>query len=300
MKKRVAVIGSTGQLGTDVVTVLREHDYEVVPLSHADIECTDPRKVRSVLSSTRPDIVINSAAFVRVDECEDHPLEAFRINALGALHVARACTEIGALCVHVSTDYVFNGEKNEPYTEGDPTRPINVYGVSKVAGELFVQQAASRWLILRVASLYGKAGARGKGGNFVETILAKARAGEPIRVVNDTWMSPTYTRDAAAALVPLTQSGATGVFHAANSGSCTWFEFAREALRLWGGDNGIEPITSKAYFSKARRPKNSSLASGRLQETLGHTMRPWREALSAYLAAKGPGQRAQTSDDREG
>ncbi|HEX2714068.1 MAG TPA: dTDP-4-dehydrorhamnose reductase [Candidatus Acidoferrales bacterium] len=286
--KRIAVIGSTGQLGSDIMQILTASDrYEVTPLPHDRLDITNRKSVTDALGRKQFDVVVNCAAFHRVDECEDRPEEALRVNALGAFEVGRACRESNSQCVFVSTDYVFGGDKGSPYTEEDAPDPINVYGISKVAGELFVQEAASRWLILRVASLYGMAGARGKGGNFVETILAKARAGDPIKVVNDVWMSPTYTRDVAAALDVLIQLGVTGVCHATNSGYCTWFEFAREALRLTGFEHRIEPITSDAYLSKARRPRNSSLEGLRLRATLGHTLRPWREALQAYLAEKG-------------
>ncbi|MGH7773968.1 MAG: dTDP-4-dehydrorhamnose reductase [Candidatus Binatia bacterium] len=285
---RLAVIGSTGQLGTDLVEVLKEgRDYQVFPLSHAKVECTEPDSVRRELREVRPGVVVNCAAFVRVDECEDRPEEAFRVNALGALYVARACAEIGALCVYVSTDYVFDGEKGEPYNEEDKPRPINVYGASKLAGEHLVQQACPRWLIVRMASLFGKAGSRGKGGNLVETILAKARAGETLRVVNDIRMSPTYTCDTARALERLLQQKATGLFHLANDGTCTWYEFAKKALDLVGLNNKLEPISSIDYLTRAPRPRDSTLRSIKLDPSLKGALRPWDKALRAYLVEKG-------------
>ena len=232
---RVAVIGSTGQLGTDLLEVLVDAgSYEVFGLSHREIECTDPVSIDKALKAARPDIVVNCAAFVRVDESEERPDDAFRVNSLGALAVARACAEIDALCVYISTDYVFDGGKGSPYTESDASHPINVYGASKLAGEYLVQQASPRWLVARMASLFGKAGSSGKGGNFVETILAKARAGEPLRLVNDIRMSPTYSRDGAQALEILLRQRASGLFHVANAGHCTWYEFACKALEVVG------------------------------------------------------------------
>ena len=210
----VAVLGATGQFGTDLVEVLREDGkFEVVPLSHADCDCNDERKVARVIGSLHPDTVVNCAAYVRVDDCEEHASEAFNVNAIGALNVARGCASLHALCVYVSTDYVFDGTKDTPYVESDPTGPVNVYGVSKLAGEQMVRQAAPRWIIVRMASLFGKTGARGKGGNFVETVISKAQAGEILRVVNDITMSPTYARDAAEALALLLRTEATGLFH---------------------------------------------------------------------------------------
>ncbi len=286
--RRIAVVGSMGQLGSDLVQVLTESGrYEVSPISQDQMDVTDRGNVMRVLADDRFDVVINCSAFTWVDECEDHPGEALQVNAQGAFEVARACSEVGSLCVFISTDYVFSGDKGGPYMEEDKPDPINVYGVSKLAGELLVQQAAPHWLIVRIASVFGKSGARRKGGNFIETILSKVRSKEPVRVVNDIWMSPTYTMDVAGVLDELIQINATGLYHAANSGRCTWHEFAHEAVRLIGLDTLIEPITCDAYPTRARRPKDSSMESVRLLDTLGHSLRPWQEALRAYLVEKG-------------
>lgn len=292
---RVALIGSTGQLGSDLVKVLQSEGYELVSLSHSDIECAEPDGVWRVLAAIRPETVVNCAAFVRVDECEDRPQEAFRVNALGALHVARTCAELNAMCVYISTDYVFDGEKGKPYTEEDSPCPINIYGTSKLAGEHLVRQAGPRRLIVRVASLFGEAGARGKGGNFVETVLACARAGKPLQVVKDIRMSPTYTSDAARALERLLRQGATGVFHLTNAGACTWYEFARKALDLAGLDDILEPVSSQDYPSKACRPRDSSFRTIRLSGIANDSPRPWEEALEEYLEQKGYVTRRQAA-----
>jgi dTDP-4-dehydrorhamnose reductase len=282
--QRIAIIGSTGQLGTDLVEVLRQDDtFDVMPLRHGECDCTRPDQLREVLRKLHPDTVINCAAYVRVDDCEDQPDEAFRVNAIGALNVARACAEIDALCVYVSTDYVFDGAKATPYVESDPACPVNVYGASKLAGEHLVRQAAPRWLIVRVASLFGKSGARGKGGNFVETILGRAKAGEPLTIVNDVRMSPTYTRDAATALVGLVEAGTEGIVHLSNDGACTWYEFAKQILDLTGVRGSIDPVSSKEYPRPARRPNNSALQGDRSPVRL----RTWQQALIAYLIEKG-------------
>lgn len=281
---RAAVIGSEGQLGSDLVkTFERTGRYKIFPLCHEEMDCAETDSVRKTMTDIRPEVVVNCAAFVRVDECEDRADEAFRVNAIGAFNVARTCADLGALCVYISTDYVFDGEKDSPYTEEDAPFPINAYGVSKLAGEYMVSQACPKRLIVRTASLFGRAGARGKGGNFVETILDKARKGDALRVVNDIRMSPTYTCDAACALERLIAQGAEGIFHVANGGSCTWYEFAGKALELTGIRAVLEPVSSSEYPTRARRPKNSSLRSARLSE---YTPRPWEEALKAYLAEK--------------
>jgi len=283
--QRIAVIGSSGQLGTDLVEVLRLDDKsETLPVSHTDCDCTNTNQVDESLRKLHPDVVINCAAYVRVDDCEDHAREAFAVNAIGALNVARACAVVEALCVYISTDYVFDGAKGSPYVESDPARPINVYGASKLAGEHLVRQAAPHSLIVRTSSLFGKTGARGKGGNFVETVIRKGHAGDSLQVVNDVTMSPTYARDASAALAPMVRNRATGLFHLTNSGACTWYEFAKAILECIGIDAAITPVSSKEFRSPARRPMNSALRS---EHTPPSELRSWREAVTAYLFEKG-------------
>ena len=284
MSDKVLIFGSTGQLGTDLVRVLQNSGkFEVIPLTHEDADCTDAAAARKAVLHSRPQFVINSAAYVRVDDCEDHASEAFAVNAIGALNIARACAEIDALSVFISTDYVFDGKKNAPYVESDRTNPINVYGTSKLAGELLVRQTAPRWLIVRVSSLFGKTGARDKGGHFIETILAKAKKGETLKVVDDIRISPTYTRDAAESIVGLLQSGFTRIIHSANNGSCTWYQFAKAALDFCALTVDSTPVHSTEYPTPARRPKRSALAT----ENLSQSIPDWQDALRRYLIEKG-------------
>ncbi len=284
---RVAVIGSSGQLGSDVTEVLSQSpSYQVTPFSREQLDVTDRQKVKEVLAQNF-DVVVNCGAFTRVDDCEEQPDKALLVNAQGAFEIAQACRQTGALCVFVSTDYVFDGEKGGPYVESDPVGPVNVYGASKLAGEFLVKQTAERWLILRIASVFGKTGSRGKGGNFIETILSKAHSGGPVPVINDVWMSPTYTMDVAHALSELIRLGATGIYHASNTGRCTWYEFAREAIRLVGLNAKVEPVPSTLYPTKARRPRDSSLDNSLIWKTLNQPIRSWQEALRAYLIEKG-------------
>jgi dTDP-4-dehydrorhamnose reductase len=280
----IIVFGATGQLGTDLVEVLRhENNFEVFAVSHQDADCTDREAVRRMFAQVRPDIVVNCAAFVRVDECEERVDDAFRVNAVGAFNVAKACAEIEALCVFISTDYVFDGAKDSAYGESDAPNPINVYGASKLAGEYLTRQAARRCLIVRTASLFGKTGARGKGGNFVETIIKKAKAHEPIKVVNDITMSPTYSRDAANGLAALLRNRATGLFHMANTGVCTWYALAKTISEFADLGNAIHPVSSSELGLRAARPKNSAL----ITEQTGFQLPPWKDALKAYLVEKG-------------
>lgn len=276
------MIGATGQLGRELVRIFKQIG-RCRGFGHEDVECTDPASVAAAIVPYRPDVVVNCAAFVRVDACEDDPRRAFEVNALGALHVARACREIGARCVYISTDYVFDGGKLEPYTEEDPPNPINIYGASKLAGEHLVRQTCADALIVRAASLYGGRGARGKGSNFVLTVLHRARRGEPLRIVHDVRMSPTYTRDAAQAIAGLVAQNVSELFHVVNGGSCTWYEFASRVLTLAGLGAVAEPVPSSEYPMRARRPVNSALSTHKLYAA-GIRMPSWEDALARYLA----------------
>jgi dTDP-4-dehydrorhamnose reductase len=288
--RRVAIIGATGQLGSDIVRAAAAAEIDHVGLTHDDVDVTDAASIAAALQRIQPAVVINSAAFHQVDRCEEDPAEAYRVNTVGALLVARAAQTVGARCLYVSTDYVFDGNR-EPgtlYDENDSTGPLNIYGASKLAGEQLLAQALEDHLVVRVSSLFGVAGARGKGGNFIETILKRARdGGAPLRVVNDQWMTPTYTADAGAAILRLATGGATGVVHVTNPEPCTWHALATAALALAGVDVAVEATSVMTNPSKVRRPRNSALSTERLKSLLGVSLRPWREALHDYLAAKG-------------
>jgi dTDP-4-dehydrorhamnose reductase len=281
---RVAIIGATGQLGSDLVKVFGS---EAVPLSHAEIEVKDLSCCIKALEEHSPDVVINCAAYVRVDDAEDEAEEAFAVNAVGAKNVALACEHINAMNVYISTDYVFDGTKGKPYVESDLPNPINTYGLSKYAGEIFTRNYSSKYYIIRVSSLYGVKGARGKGGNFVETMIHKAKSGEEIKVVDDMIMSPTCTKDAAIAIKEIIgKKPPYGVYHATNSGSCSWYEFASAIFSFMNFDIAIKPITSRELNLKATRPENSSLESEKL-EKYGIKLRAWKDALKDYLREKG-------------
>jgi dTDP-4-dehydrorhamnose reductase len=284
--KRIAILGSNGQLGSDLVELLDKEGLDVIPLVHSQVDCTSLDSTVAGLEAARPEAVVNCAAFVRVDDCEDEQVTAFQVNAAGAYHVAHACRKVGALCVHISTDYVFDGEAG-PYSEEDTPNPINVYGSSKLAGEERVKATAPEWLITRVSSLFGRKGARGKGGNFVETMIAKANEGTPFPVVDDIVMTPTYTRDASRAILQLLKKDARGLFHVANQGACTWYEFAHEILAALGRGELVTPGNSSDFGARARRPANSSLVSVRVDPATAGLLRPWREALQDYLTEKG-------------
>jgi dTDP-4-dehydrorhamnose reductase len=284
---KIAIIGANGQLGFDLVRVFKNSEDKIVPLTHADIDVTDFKLSEKILKNIQPDVVINCAAYVRVDDAEDFADKAFTVNALGARNIALICKDIDSILVHISTDYVFDGRKNEPYTEEDIPNPLNVYGNSKLAGEYFVRNVLEKHYLIRSSSLFGVAGASGKGGNFVETMIRKAHGKEEIKVVDDVIMSPTYTKDAADMIGNiLIRKLPYGIYHVANSGQCSWYEFAKAIFDTIGMEASLSPTKTNILLSKARRPMFSPLASIKLKE-YGLAMESWRAALRNYLIEKG-------------
>ncbi len=285
---KVAVVGAEGQLGSDLCRQLAS--VELVPLTHAQIEVSDMGSVRQALVKHHPAVVINTAAFHRVDDCESSQDKAFLVNALGARNVAVVSQELGAKLVFVSTDYIFGGEGEPhaaPYTEFDIPVPLNLYGKSKLAGENLVQHLCSRHFIIRTSGLFGVAGSSGKGGNFVETMLRLAKERAELSVVNDQVFSPTYTDDLAKKIVQLIDTEYYGVFHVTNSGACSWYEFTKEILKLAGLNTPVLPITSDQYPQKASRPRFSVLDNYQLRLLQMDDMRSWQEALEDYMREKG-------------
>jgi dTDP-4-dehydrorhamnose reductase len=286
---RLALIGPRGQVGTDVAKAAIAAGLEVVPLSHADCDVTDRSSLeRAFAPLTAGDIVVNTAAFHRTDECEDRPDLAFGVNGIGAHNVAAAAHERGAAVAFYSSDYVFgNVRADRPYVESDSVAPMNVYGASKVAGETLSQAGNPNAYILRIASVFGTAGSSGKGGNFVEAMLAKAGRGEPIEVVDDVVMSPTSAADAAALTVALiTRRAPAGIYHLTNSGSCSWCGFANGIFTAAGLSARALPVATVPGASRIRRPAYSALASEKLEQ-VGLSVRPWQAALHDYLVQKG-------------
>ncbi len=282
---KIAIIGANGQLGSDLVRTFNT-EYEVVPLTHADIDVADFRSFKKTLKKVHPDVVINCAAYVRVDDAEDLADIAFAVNALGARNIALICKDLNATLTHISTDYIFDGLKAHPYTENDIPNPLNVYGNSKLAGEYFVRNTLEKHYIIRSSSLFGAAGASGKGGNFVETMIKRAHNNEEIRVVDDMIMSPTYTKDAAYVIRDiLIKKLPFGIYHAANSGSCSWYEFAKTIFKILNINAHLSPIKTDALQSKAKRPLYSPLVSIKLKK-YGFEMDSWESALRSYLLDK--------------
>jgi dTDP-4-dehydrorhamnose reductase len=279
---RILLIGAGGQLGADLQKAL-SHEV-VIPLTHSEIEVTDSTSIRRAFEQNSPEVVINTAAFHRVDDCETDADRAFRVNALAVHALAIACKEFGAALVHFSTDYVFGGEKTEPYVETDCPHPLSVYGASKLAGEQLLAATLEQHFLVRTCGLYGMGGSRSKGGNFVETMLRLASQGKPIRVVDDQVVTPTYTADLAHKVSQLIQTEAYGLHHITNNGSCSWFEFAQAIFEVAGIEANLQPISSADFAAPARRPAYSVLHNARLEAMGLGEMPAWRKSLARYLA----------------
>ena len=247
------------------------------------LDVTDAAAVERCLAEARPEVVFNAAAWNAVDLAETRFAEALLVNAAGPAHLARSARACGARLVHVSTDYVFDGAATRPYGEDDPPRPLCLYGVSKLAGEQAVAASGDEHLVVRTSAVLGVGASRAKGGSFVERILARARAGQPLRVVADQVFSPTYAPDLADALVALAQRGARGLLHVTNSGTCSWHELAVAALEQAAVDVPVAPIPSAELHAPARRPAYSVLSGERLAALGLPPLRPWRAALPELL-----------------
>jgi dTDP-4-dehydrorhamnose reductase len=274
---RILVTGAGGQVGSEVAAHLPRHD--VFALGRLELDVAERDTVEQVLGTVLPDAVVNCAAYTDVDGCETDPDRAMAANALGPRHLAAACTRVGAHLVHVSTDYVFDGEKDGPYDEWDLPGPRSVYGRSKLGGEVEVARHASSWTVARTSWVFGR-----RGRNFVDTILGRAREGAPLRVVTDERGCPTYAPDLAGMLARLAVERRQGVYHVTNQGACSWHEFARAAVELAGLDPDVVGATTAAEFGRpAPRPANSVLANTALAASGLPRLRPWRAALEDKL-----------------
>jgi dTDP-4-dehydrorhamnose reductase len=265
-------------LGADLMEVFSPGN-EVVGLDLPQIDITDPEQCLATVGKFQPDVILNAAAYTRVDDCETNPDKAFSVNGDGPGNLARAADKRNALLVHYSTDYVFDGQKEEPYLEEDSPNPQSVYGKSKLLGEDFVRRICRSHLILRTSWLFGR-----NGANFIRTIVGVAQKGAPLRVVNDQRGSPTYSRDLAAHTLKMIQARCRATYHVTNSGFCTWFELASHVV-AWAGiqDLSIQPVTTAEFQRPAPRPANSVLANTHLERDGLPAMRSWKAAAKEYF-----------------
>jgi dTDP-4-dehydrorhamnose reductase len=292
---KILLIGANGQLGTDLWSALeRQPQHELLAAIQPgtergrlspliELEVSNPADVRAAVRHYTPDIIINTAAFHRVDDIERDASIALQVNALAVQQLALVCREADIPLMSISTDYVFDGAKNTPYIETDLPNPISAYGATKLAGELLIRSAWHKHYILRPCGLYGTAGAMGKGGNFVNTMLRLAHEGKPIRVIDDQVCTPTYTRDLAEQIALLITTDQYGTYHTTSDGACTWYEFTLEIFRLAGLSPQVTPISSQEFGAPARRPPYSVLENRALRALGIDRMRDWHEALAEYV-----------------
>ncbi|TDT52016.1 dTDP-4-dehydrorhamnose reductase [Fonticella tunisiensis] len=275
---KILVTGSKGQLGYEIINMVE--DDEVVGIDKDDLDITDINKTYELIKEIKPDVVIHCAAYTNVDGAERDIDMAYKVNVIGAQNIASACLNVNSKMVYVSTDFVFDGTKNEPYIEFDIPNPLSVYGKSKLAGELIVKDILSKHFIVRTAWLYGK-----NGNNFVKTMLKLSKEKDVIKVVNDQWGTPTSTVDLSRAILDLIKTDAYGTYHGSNKGQTTWYEFTKKIFEISGINTRIEPISTEELGRPAARPKYSVMRNYMLELTIGDNFRDWEESLRDYLKA---------------
>ncbi len=271
------VIGARGMLGTDLMLALASRNPVGFDLPELDI--TDSRQCIARIQEFHPAVIVNAAALTDVDYCESHEDEALRTNAEGAGNLAAAAQASGALMVHYSTDYIFDGARQEGYREEDPPGPLSAYGRSKLRGEELVRSRCRKHLILRTSWLFGC-----QGKNFIRTIVGAAREGRSLRVVDDQRGSPTYTKDLAERTVTLMDADCRGTYHVTNSGICSWYELALRSFE-WAAVEGVavEPVTTRQFPRPAPRPAFSVLANARMLSEGFSALRTWQQAVREYI-----------------
>lgn len=288
---KVAILGATGMLGSKLAEVFKAGGHEVLSPSHAQVDLGRPHTLESFFKSHHFDVLVNCAAFTRVDACEEAAKFSMAMNVNGTAvgWLAKFCHSTGRILVHFSTDYVFDGAKEDPYLETDEPRPLNVYGRTKWQGEKLIQAEEPRFYLIRTSWLYGPG-----GNNFVKTIVSLLREKARIEVVSDQLGGPTYSGDLARFVLELLEKKAEpGLYHFSNQGQATWFEFAKEIKRLLGPvPCDVVPVSTENVFRPAQRPADSRLQISKAWATVGHPPRPWQEALSEFIEKEVPRDQA--------
>lgn len=277
---KVFVTGVKGQLGFDVVNELRGRGIEAVGVDIEEMDITDAAAVRRVITEAAPNAVIHCAAYTAVDAAEDNEEICRKVNADGTRNIANVCKELDIKMIYISTDYVFDGKGTRPWEPDDERHPLNIYGQTKYEGELAVQSALDKYFIVRIQWVYGV-----NGKNFVKTMLRLAETNTRINVVNDQFGSPTFTFDLAKLLADMVVTDKYGIYHAANDGICTWYEFACEIFKQAGIDIETVPVSSAEFPAKAKRPENSRMNQDKLTENGFERLPSWQDALQRYLKA---------------
>lgn len=281
MTLRVMVSGAKGMLGSDLCEIL-SGEFDVFGVDIDDFDIADEEATLRSITEISPEIIIHLAAYTDVEGSEVNPSKAFLVNAVGTFNMARAARKVNAFLVYLSTDYVFDGTKSQPYIEIDPVNPINTYGLSKAYGEMYVSRLVERNLIVRTCWLFGP-----NGVNFVDKIINQAESGRKLKVVNDQYGCPTYTMHLALGLKEAIKRRVEGILHMAGRGETTWFEFAQTVLDLAAIDAEIQPVASDIYPARARRPRNSVLSSMMLAHFGLRELPKWQDGLKEHLRRRG-------------
>ena len=274
---KILITGSSGMLGHDLIEILKDN-HELILTSSKTLDITDNNRVIEFICENKPDIVINSAAYTNVDGCEENQETAYSINGDGVRNLAIGCSKIDCPLVHISTDYVFNGENTRPWVEDDEIGPISVYGKSKLKGEEAILEILDKFFIIRSAWLYGI-----NGGNFPKTMLELAKNHSEITVVYDEVGTPTYTPDLAKAISQLIDTDYYGIYHITNSGSCSWCEFARYIFEVADKDVKVIPVTASEFARPAPRPHYSVLENKKWIENGFKPLRNYKDAAKEYI-----------------
>lgn len=275
---KVVVTGADGQLGQDVIKELAKKNHQIFSANRNALDISNELAVKKYIEDKKPDVILHCAAYTNVDKAEEDRETAYNVNALGTKYLAQAAQAVGSKMVYVSTDYVFDGTANEPYEVNHPTKPLGVYGETKLAGEEFVSKHLAEHFIVRTAWVYGT-----NGNNFVKTMLRLGKELGEIGVVHDQVGSPTYTVDLAEFMVNLMETDKYGIYHATNGGQCSWYEFALEIFKQANLDVKVNPLTTEQFPRPAARPNYSVLSKQRIVDEGFEPLRKWQEGLTAYF-----------------
>lgn len=274
---KVLVTGANGQLGYDVVKELEKQNIECYGVTRKDFDITDFKSTENFINKYLPDVVIHCAAYTAVDKAEDEPELCYKVNSEATKNIAEICKEINAKLLYISTDYVFDGTKDGFYEVDDETNPINVYGKSKLLGEIAVQKILKKYFIVRISWVFGE-----HGNNFVKTMLRLGKDHKEINVVSDQYGSPTYTADLAPLLVEMIKTDKYGIYHATNEGVCSWAEFAEKIFKIANMDVNVNYINTAEYRTRAKRPLNSKLSKKRIKENF-YELPNWKSSLQTFI-----------------
>lgn len=283
---RIVMVGSNGQVGSDLARVLRDSHQDFVALTRSDVDITEKLTLSDKLGKHSPDVIINCSVYHPVDECETNPGRSFAVNAIAVRDLALAARDLHASLVHFSSDFVFDGEQGHPYSEEDNVSPLSVFGISKVAGEQLLRAVLPNHFIIRTSGLYGLTGSRVKRGNFVETMLRLGKQNGEVRVVNDLRMAQTSTWNLAKQVLSLVRSGNYGTYHASDHGDYSWYEFAKKIFDYSRMNVAVTPVSWRDMPSLAPRPRYSVLENRRLKKLGLDQMQPIDTALQMYLKAR--------------